>query len=68
MEIRRIRHFLGLRQSDVAAAVGITVSRLSQAENGRIRLNSTEKLALDEFYKARLRILAEAGREFRDGE
>lgn len=68
MEIRRIRHFLGLRQSDVAAAVGITVSRLSQAENGRIRLNSTEKRALDEFYKARLRILTEAGREPRDGE
>ena len=63
MEIRRLRHFLGLRQFDVAAATGISVTRLSRAENDRIRLNSTERRSLDEFYKARLRILAEAGRD-----
>ena len=60
MEIRRLRNFLGLRQSDVAAATGIAVGRLSKAENGRLRLNPTEMRVLKEFLAARARIVANA--------
>jgi transcriptional regulator with XRE-family HTH domain len=62
VNIRRLRNFLGLTQADVAAATGISVNRLSGGENGRLRLNPTEKRALEEFYKARMRMLAEANR------
>jgi transcriptional regulator with XRE-family HTH domain len=63
MDIRRIRNFLGLRQSDVCNATGISINRLSGAENGRLRLNPTEKRALEEFYRARMRMLAEANQD-----
>jgi transcriptional regulator with XRE-family HTH domain len=66
MNIRRLRNFLGLTQADVAAATGISIVRLSAAENCRTSLNPTEKRALDEFYRARMRMLAEANREGED--
>ena len=59
MEIRRIRNFLQLRQLDVSFATGISVSRLSAAENGRRPLNGTERRVLEEFYRARLQMLAD---------
>jgi transcriptional regulator with XRE-family HTH domain len=63
MEYRRIRHFLGLRQADVSAATGISIGRVAGIENGRLRLNPTEKRALEEFYRARMRMLAEANQD-----
>jgi transcriptional regulator with XRE-family HTH domain len=62
MDIRRLRNFLGLSQNDVSAATGISVGRLSGAENRRLFLNPTEMRSLEEFYKARMRMLAEAKR------
>jgi transcriptional regulator with XRE-family HTH domain len=56
-DIRRIRNFLDLRQADVSAAVGITVARISAAENHRIRLSPDEQCALEEFLRARLRVV-----------
>jgi hypothetical protein len=60
MNIRRVRNFLGLTQADVAAATGISIFRLSAAENCRKSLNLTEKRALEEFYRARMQMVAEA--------
>jgi hypothetical protein len=55
-----MRVFLNLRQSDVSAATGISIGRLSAAENRRIKLNPAEERALREFLEARVRIVAEA--------
>jgi hypothetical protein len=63
MDIRRMRMFLNLRQVDVSAATGISVNRLSAAENRRINLKPAEERALHEFLEARARIVAEAERE-----
>jgi len=63
MELRRIRNYLGLSQVLVSVATGISLYRLSGAENGRLTLNRTEKSVLENFYKARLKILADARRE-----
>lgn len=63
MELRRVRNYLGLTQFLVCVATGISVSRLSGAENGRLTLNRTEKAVLEDFYKAKLQILAEAKRD-----
>jgi transcriptional regulator with XRE-family HTH domain len=65
MEIRRLRNFIGLRQIDVAFATGISVARLSKAENGRLRLNPTEIRVLKEFLAARTRMVADAEKEER---
>jgi DNA-binding transcriptional regulator YiaG len=63
MDIRRMRVFLNLRQSDVSAATGISVSRLSAAENRRIKLRPAEESALREFLEVRARIVAESESE-----
>lgn len=62
-DIRRMRVFLNLRQSDVSAATGISVSRLSAAENRRIKLRPAEESALREFLEVRARIVAESESE-----
>ena len=62
MELRRVRNFLGLSQFLVSVGTGISTYRISGAENGRLRLNSTEKRVLEDFYKAKLKILAEMNR------
>jgi len=62
-ELRRIRNFLGLTQMLVSVATGISVYRLSGAENGRLALNRTERAVLENYYKTKLRILAEAKQE-----
>jgi transcriptional regulator with XRE-family HTH domain len=56
-DIRRIRNFLDLRQIDVASATGISIARISQAENHRIRLSPGEQRAFEEFLRARLRVV-----------
>jgi transcriptional regulator with XRE-family HTH domain len=63
MNIRRVRNFLGLTQAEVSAATGVSIVRLSAAENGRASLNPTEMRALEEFYKARMRMVAEANQD-----
>jgi transcriptional regulator with XRE-family HTH domain len=62
MELRRVRNFLGLSQILVSVATGISVYRLSGAENGYLQLNSTERRALEQFYQQKLKILAEVKR------
>lgn len=59
---KRMRVFLGLRQADVAAATGVAVPRISGFENGRIRLNPTERRAIEHFYRDRAKIVAAAER------
>jgi transcriptional regulator with XRE-family HTH domain len=63
MDIRRLRNFLGLSQTDVSTATGISVGRLSGAENRRLFLNATERRALEEFYKARMQMLGEMNQD-----
>ena len=63
MELRRVRNFLGISQVLVSIATGISVDRLSRAENGKLTLNRAERTAVESFYKAKLRILAEAKRD-----
>jgi transcriptional regulator with XRE-family HTH domain len=55
MDFRKIRLFLELRQVDVAAASGISISRLSQAERGLIVLNQIEQSSLELYLNDRLR-------------
>lgn len=55
MDFRKVRMFLELRQVDVAAASGISISRLSQAERGLIVLNRVEQASLECFLRERLR-------------
>jgi len=55
MDFRKVRMFLELRQVDVAAASGISISRLSQAERGLTVLNWVERASLECFLGARLR-------------
>jgi transcriptional regulator with XRE-family HTH domain len=57
MNLRRIRAFLELRQSDVERATGITVRRLSAAESGKCRLNRTEQQLIESFFIDRLRVV-----------
>jgi transcriptional regulator with XRE-family HTH domain len=59
MDFKRIRNFLGLRQIDVAMNTGISVCKLSSAENRRVKLNPTEQRALESFLTMRLRLLDE---------
>jgi hypothetical protein len=47
--------FLELRQVDVAAASGISICRLSQAERGLAVLYRVEQASLELFLKTRLR-------------
>lgn len=47
--------FLELRQADVAAATGMSVCRLSQAERGLVVLNRVEQASLETFLRDRLR-------------
>jgi transcriptional regulator with XRE-family HTH domain len=63
MELRRVRNYLGLSQIIVSVATGISIGRLSGAENGQLTLNRTEKAVLEDFYRAKLQILAEAKRD-----
>jgi hypothetical protein len=62
MELRRVRHFLGLSQILVSVATGISVYRLAGAENGRLELNTSERRSLEQFYEEKLKILAEIKR------
>ena len=62
MELRRVRNFLGLSQVLVSVATGVSVYRLSGAENRRLELNSVERRALEQFYEQKLKILAEMRR------
>ena len=59
MELRRVRNFLGLSQVLVSVATGVSVYRISGAENGRLKLNATEQRALEQFYKQKLKILSD---------
>jgi transcriptional regulator with XRE-family HTH domain len=63
MELRRVRNYLGLSQVLVSVATGISISRLSSAENGHQVLNRTERAVLEDFYRTKLKILAEAKRD-----
>jgi hypothetical protein len=60
---KRIREFLGLRQSDLEAATGISASKLSAAETGRVKLTEVQERLLVEFLTARLRMMAEIEQE-----
>jgi|GEM_PF-3669271 len=62
MELRRVRNFLGLSQVLVSVATGVSVYRISGAENGRLDLNDTERRALEQFYKQKLKILNDLSR------
>jgi len=53
----RLRRFLGLTQTDVESATGISVRRISLAEHGSVRLTDSEELAVSEYLAARLRIV-----------
>jgi len=55
MDFRKVRMYLELRQLDVAAASGISISRLSQAERGLTVLNRVEQASLECFLRACLR-------------
>ena len=55
MDFRKVRMFLEFRQVDVAAASGISICRLSQAERGLIVLNRVEQASLECSLRARLR-------------
>ena len=56
MDWRKARLFLELRQIDVAAASGLSICRLSQAERGIVTLNRVEKASLELFLKTRLEV------------
>jgi hypothetical protein len=62
MELRRVRNFLGLSQVLVSVATGVSVHRISGEENGRLELNDTERRALEQFYKQKLKILDDLSR------
>lgn len=53
----RLRRFLGLTQIDVETATGISVRRISLAENQCINLTASEEAALREYLADRLRIV-----------
>jgi transcriptional regulator with XRE-family HTH domain len=55
----RLRRFLGLTQLDVEIATGISVRRLSLAENGSVKLTDSEECAVSEYLAAPLRIVNE---------
>jgi transcriptional regulator with XRE-family HTH domain len=55
----RLRRFLGLTQTDVETATGISVRRLSRAENGLIKLTDSEEWAVSDYLAGRLRIVRE---------
>jgi predicted transcriptional regulator len=57
-QLRRVRNFLGIRQADIQAALGIPVARLSAAETGKIDLSHTERAALKQFLLDRSRFLS----------
>jgi hypothetical protein len=67
--LKRIRGFLDLRQSDVERATGVPRYRLALAESGRSILNPAETRALEAYYCARLRMVQEdeTGLELLDG-
>jgi hypothetical protein len=56
--------FLDLRQVDVSLATGISLARLSKAESGTLALNRPEQKRLENFLRARMRVVA----EIEDGE
>jgi hypothetical protein len=56
--LRRVRNYLGIRQADIQAALGIPVARLSAAETGRLELSHTERAALIQFLLDRSRFLS----------
>jgi hypothetical protein len=55
----RLRRFLGLTQLDVTLATGISVQRLSRAENCLLDLTPSEEQAVSYYLAARLRIVRE---------
>jgi transcriptional regulator with XRE-family HTH domain len=55
----RLRRFLGLTQLDLEIATGISVRRISLAENGSITLTEPEECAIFEYLADRLRIVRE---------
>jgi hypothetical protein len=56
--ICRLRRFLGLTQTDVEIATGISIRRLSLAEHGSIKLTDSEEQAISEYLSDRLRIVS----------
>jgi transcriptional regulator with XRE-family HTH domain len=59
MELKRVRQYLGYSQVLVSVATGVSVYRIAAAENNRIQLNDVERSVLEDFYKSKLRMLAE---------
>lgn len=53
----RLRRFLGLTQADVELATGISVRRLSLAENGSVKLTDSEERAVSEYLADRLEVV-----------
>jgi len=52
----RLRRFLGLRQLDVERATGVSIRRLSLAEQGVLTLTETEQRLVAAYLADRLRI------------
>ena len=52
----RLRRFLGLRQLDVERATGVSIRRLSLAEQGALTLTETEQRLVSDYLADRLRI------------
>lgn len=65
MELRRIRNFLGFSRFLVSVGTGISMYRLAGAENGKLRLNPTEKRVLEQFYRDKMKILNDLKRNHR---
>ena len=61
--LRRVRAFLGLRQSDIERAIGIPTWKLSKAEAGRANLTRSEEKLLADFLLARMQVVAEVERQ-----
>jgi hypothetical protein len=62
LTIRRWRRFLNLRLTDVSNATGIPTQRLSCAERALLKLDATERLAVESFIRQRLLSVAERDR------
>lgn len=58
--MQRLRGFLGLTLKDIELATGISATRLSAAERGRLELNDTEVGVLKAFLYAQLKAVVDA--------
>jgi hypothetical protein len=68
LDAKRMRLVCGLRQIDVWSGTGIIPGRLSKAENGQIRLDETEMVALVNFLQQQWSIRRESERAVFDSE